>query len=154
MKVWLARLAFNFLLSTLQTNHDLCVTWQFEVQFGALVVVVVSEPSQVASQLQGKMFIFVNVLSRSKSDSDDVAQDHSETKDICLEVTFGDRIESVKGKIQQLEPSLPTYKQLLLFAGQQLEDGHSLEEYGVEDQSTLFLVFKPTGKLNNLFIMN
>ena len=97
------------------------------------------------------MLIFVNVLS-TESDSDDVAQDHSETKNnICLEVSFGDRIESVKGKIQQLEPSLPTYKQLLLFAGQQLEDGHSLEEYGVKDQSTLFLVFKPTGKLINLF---
>ena len=103
--------------------------------------------SSTASQLhmEGKMLIFVNVLS-TESDSDDVAQDHSETKNICLEVSFGDRIESVKGKIQQLEPSLPTYKQLLLFAGQQLEDGHSLEEYGVEDQSTLFLVFKPTGK--------
>lgn len=57
-----------------------------------------------------------------------------------------DEVEIIKRKIQHLEPSLPTYKQLLLFAGQQLEDGYSLEQYGIEDNSILFLVIKPTGE--------
>lgn len=62
-----------------------------------------------------------------------------------LEVALSDRIESVKAKIQKIEESLPSFKQLLLFAGQQLEDGNSLEQYGVEDNSVIFVVFKPTG---------
>jgi hypothetical protein len=123
------------------------VIWQFEVHctgFGAFIGVasstgVVLNNFQASSQGDSEMLVFINVL--SKGDSNDEV-DH---KNIPLEVAFGDRIESVKAKIQQLEPSLPTFKQLLLFAGQQLEDGHSLEQYGVEDQSTLFLVLKPTG---------
>ncbi len=63
------------------------------------------------------MFVFINVLFKIDDSDDEV--DHK--NNIHLE----DRIECVKAKIQQLEPSLPTFKQLLLFAGQQLEDGHS-----------------------------
>ena len=83
------------------------------------------------------MHIFVNVLS-----------DHSasETRNFGLEVASGSTgVKTVKAKIERVEPSLPTCKQLLLFAGQQLEDGCSLEQYGIEDRSTLFLVLKPTG---------
>ena len=66
-------------------------------------------------------------------------------KDIDLEVTQNDKVRSIKAKIQLMEPSLPTYKQLLLFAGQQLEDEHLLEQYGIEENSILFLIFKPAG---------
>ena len=87
------------------------------------------------------MHIFVNVLSDPHSPGVT-----SETRNIGLEVAFSDKVESVKAKIQQVDSSLPTCKQLLLFAGQQLEGGCSLEQYGIEDQSTIFLVFKPTGR--------
>ena len=85
------------------------------------------------------MHISIKILSWSDSKDD-------KEKIINLEVTQKDEVEIIKRKIQHLEPSLPTYKQLLLFAGQQLEDGHSLEQYGIEDNSVLFLVIKPTGE--------
>ena len=85
------------------------------------------------------MHISIKILSWSDSKDD-------KEKIINLEVTQEDEVEIIKRKIQHLEPSLPTYKQLLLFAGQQLEDGHSLEQYGIEDNSILFLVIKPTGE--------
>ena len=85
------------------------------------------------------MHISIKILSWSDSKDD-------KEKIINLEVTQKDEVEIIKRKIQHLEPSLPTYKQLLLFAGQQLEDGHSLEQYGIEDNSILFLVIKPTGE--------
>lgn len=85
------------------------------------------------------MHISIKVLSWSDSEDD-------KEKTVNLEVTQKDEVKIIKQKIQQLEPSLPTYKQLLLFAGQQLEDGHSLEQYGIEDNSILFLVIKPTGE--------
>ena len=88
------------------------------------------------------MHIVVKVL----SGSDPIAnQNDSEVRSLGLEVALSDRVESVKAKIQKLEKSLPSFKQLLLFAGQQLEDGNSLEQYGVEDNSIIFVVFKPTG---------
>ena len=85
------------------------------------------------------MHISIKILSWSDSKDD-------KEKIINLEVTQKDEVEIIKRKIQHLEPSLPTYKQLLLFAGQQLEDGHSLEQCGIEDNSILFLVIKPTGE--------
>ena len=94
------------------------------------------------------MHICIRVLSGSDSDDDKV-------KTINLEVTQKDEIAVIKRKIQQMEPSLPTYKQLLLFTGQQLEDEYLLEQYGIEDGSVLFLVIKPIGTFgipNNIIL--
>lgn len=88
------------------------------------------------------MHICIKVLSGSDSSSE------LHDKDINLEVTQKDKVECIKAKIEQLEPSLPTYKQLLLFAGQQLEDRYLLEQCGIEDNSIIFLIFKPAGKHN------
>ncbi len=46
-----------------------------------------------------------------------------------LEVDLSFRVEKVKDQIHKIDKFLPTCKQLLVYAGQQLEDGHSLEEY-------------------------
>jgi hypothetical protein len=92
------------------------------------------------------MHISIRVLSGNDSEDD-------KEKTVDLEVTQKDEIKSIKQKIQQVEPSLPTHKQLLLFAGQQLEDGHSLEQYGIEDNSILFLVMKPTGEYTQSIIL-
>ena len=82
------------------------------------------------------MHISVKVLSGGEPERDVIP----------LEVTPDDRVESVKAKIEQIVQSLPAYQQLLLYSGQQLEDGSSLEEYGVEDNSIILLVFKPNGE--------
>lgn len=68
-----------------------------------------------------------------------------EEEPFTLEVTPSLRVENVKCRIHKLDKSLPTCKQLLVYGGQQLQDGYSLEEYGIENDSTIFIVFNPAG---------
>ncbi|XP_074597815.1 ubiquitin-ribosomal protein eL40 fusion protein-like [Brevipalpus obovatus] len=57
---------------------------------------------------------------------------------LLFEIDLDSDIAKLKEAIQERE-SIPTGKQLLYFAGQPLEDGHSLSYYGVSAGSTLNL---------------
>ena len=61
---------------------------------------------------------------------------------LILNVTGSDSIENVKAMIQSLEGIEPS-RQKLIFAGLELQDGHTLSDYNIQMESTIHLIVLP-----------
>jgi len=70
-------------------------------------------------------------------------------KTVSIEIEEGESIEDVKAKIAEKE-GIPPEQQRIIFGGQQLQDGKTVDDYNIGDDATLHLVLRLRGGIKSL----
>ncbi|CAF3848745.1 unnamed protein product [Rotaria sordida] len=68
-------------------------------------------------------------------------------KTITLEVNHQMNIQAVKELIQDME-GIPSDQQCLIFVGRQLEDAGTLQDYNIQEESTIYLIRRPSSTIH------
>jgi len=116
------------LLTTLITNNDSMKLLPTTTTVKPSIITTSSSSSSLLN-LRGGMQLFVKTLTG---------------KTVTIDVEEGESIEDVKAKIAEKE-GIPPEQQRLIFGGQQLQDGKTIDDYDVGDDSTLHLVLRLRG---------
>ena len=69
-------------------------------------------------------------------------------KTVSIEIEEGESIEDDKAKIAEKE-GIPPEQQRIIFGGQQLQDGKTVDDYNIGDDATLHLVLRLRGGILN-----
>ena len=98
-------------------------------QFGSSSSLTTAKTAAIFGIPRGGMQLFVKTLTG---------------KTVTIDVEAGESIEDVKAKISEKE-GIPPEQQRLIFGGQQLQDGKTIDDYDVGDDATLHLVLRLRG---------
>lgn len=117
------------LLATSLLLSDPCSGNRLPFLGGSRALVRPSSALTTALEVRGGMQLFVKTLTG---------------KTVSIEIEEGESIEDVKAKIAEKE-GIPPEQQRIIFGGQQLQDGKTVDDYNIGDDATLHLVLRLRG---------